>query len=110
MIVTDVTFSDFWSWLQSSNGYKNNFSYDGAKALFEWLDELSEDNKEPMDFDPVAWCVEFTEYENLKNFQHDTGYIKDGISYDGYPDIKTIEDLQDHTLVVCESPLIIQDF
>ncbi len=54
MITTDVQFHTFWDWLQSSNNYKNNFTYDGAKALFEYLEEYSEESEAKVEFDPIA--------------------------------------------------------
>ena len=46
----------FYHWLESSDNYKNNHSYDGAKAIFEYYENLAEDTNEPIEFDPVAWC------------------------------------------------------
>lgn len=66
MIVKTITDDYyFWNWLKKSDSYKNNFSLEGAKALQAWLEEVSEDMAEPMEFDPIAWCVEFTEYESV---------------------------------------------
>ena len=98
MIKTDVSFGDFWDWLQSSSGYKNNFSYEGARALFDYLESLSDEIGEDVDYDPVAWCVEYSEYGSFKELK------------DNYTDIKNMEDLSNHTTVVSESPLVIQDF
>lgn len=68
MITQAVTFSDWWNWLQSSESYKNNFSYDGAQAVFDYMEEYSESTESEADnFDPIAWCVEFTEYDSVKD-------------------------------------------
>lgn len=100
MITTEVQFHDFWDWLKDSDGYKNNFSYDGAKALFEYLEQYSEDTGDTVEFDPVAWCVEFSEYENLREVK------------ENYNNIKTMQDLEDHTTVIeaDNGHLIIADF
>jgi len=108
MITTQVTFSDFWGWLQSSDSYKNNFSYEGAKALFEYLEEAS-DNGEPSEadnYDPVAWCVEFTEFKDFKNWK--TNFY--GTDDTPIGQIKDLGELNNHTIVVNESPLVIADF
>lgn len=55
----------FWNWLQQSGSYKSNFSFEGAKAVFNYFDGLSDDMGEPIEFDPIAWCVEFTEYVSV---------------------------------------------
>ena len=39
--------------LQSSN-YKNNFSYEGLTALFEYIEELEDDCDEEIEFDMIA--------------------------------------------------------
>jgi len=49
---------------------KDNFSYDGLKTLFQYLDNLSEDCGENIEFDPVSLCCEFSEY-NLQEFNED---------------------------------------
>jgi len=53
-------------WIQE----ENNFSYDGLKALFRYLDEMSEDTGEDIEFDPIALCCEFSEY-SLEEFNND---------------------------------------
>ena len=68
-----------------SDSYKDNFSYKGKKALFEYLESYEESTGEEIEYDPIAFCCEYTEYENLKELQKD------------YPNIETIENLQDRT-------------
>ena len=41
---------------------RNNFSYDGAKALMEYLEEVASDSNEPIEYDPIALCCDFAEY------------------------------------------------
>lgn len=56
----------FWNWLKHSD-YSNNFSLEGAKAVQAWFEELSEETPErTIEFDPIGWCVEFTEYDSYK--------------------------------------------
>lgn len=50
------------------DSYSNNFSMQGAKALQAYMDELSEDLGENISFDPIAWCVEWSEYDSLNDF------------------------------------------
>lgn len=99
MITTQVQFSDFWQWLQNSDSYKNNFSYEGAKALFDYLETASDNGEtDTMDFDPVAWCCEFSEYKDLDELK------------ENYSNIETMQDLEYNTIVISESPLVIADF
>ena len=81
-------------------GRADQFSYEGLSALFSWLDELSDDTGEPMELDVIALCCDFTEYENLAELQQN------------YPDIESIDDLNDNTFVipVNDEAFIIQDY
>ena len=69
---------------------KHGFSYDGSTALFNYLEQLEEDCNIKIEFDPVALRCDYTEYDNLK--QCLTAYSN--------LDLKTIEDLRDHTQVI----------
>jgi len=51
---------------------KENFSYDGLKTLFQYLDDLSEDTGENIEFDPHDLCCQFSEY-SLEEFNNDYG-------------------------------------
>lgn len=101
MITQEVTAHNFIDWMRNSGSYKEHFSYEGAHALFDYLSDYSDETGENMDFDPVAWCVEFTEFANLKDVQSN------------YDDIKSLEDLEDNTAVIPvegTERLIIADF
>ena len=41
----------------------NSMSYEGARALFEYFEQLEEDIGEKIEFDCVAIRCEFSEYE-----------------------------------------------
>jgi hypothetical protein len=80
---------------------RKNFSYEGLEALYNYLEEYEEETGEAVEFDPIALCCEFSEYENLKELQ------------ENYSDIETMEDLRNNTQVI-EIPgsdrFIIQDY
>ncbi len=42
---------------------KNQFSYKGKKALFEYLEQYEEETGEEIELDIIALCCEYTEYE-----------------------------------------------
>ena len=69
---------------------EGNFSIDGLKALYEYFEEYEEDTGEHVGLDVIAICVDFTEYENFKEFK------------DSHPDedIQSIEDLEEYTQVI----------
>jgi hypothetical protein len=54
-------------------GRGDQFSYEGLIALFDYLEMLEDDIGEPIELDVIAICCEYTEYENLKEFQDDYG-------------------------------------
>ena len=83
----------------------NNMSYEGAKALFEYLEQYEDRGVgEEIEFDRVAIRCDFSEYMNLEE-------VLDQYSHD--MSIKTLSDLQDHTIVIeieGTDRLIIQQF
>lgn len=83
-------------------GRENNFSYDGLVALYDWLEMLEDDTGEPIELDVIALCCEFTEYEDLAEFQ--TNYGRNGY--------ESLDDINDHTIVIPinDESFIIQDF
>lgn len=96
-MIQTINFSQFYD--SFSDTYKNNFTYEGKRALFDYLEELEEETGEKIELDTVALCCEYSEYENLEEIQAN------------YPDIKSLEDLQDHTQVIeFDGGIIIQDF
>jgi hypothetical protein len=67
------------------HGRIDNFTYQGLKALFSYLEELEEDIGHEFELDVVAICCDYTEYENLAEFH-------DNYSAEDYPDLDTISD------------------
>lgn len=78
---TTVNFSEFCDAF-SRMGREKQFSYNGKKALFEYLEEIEESTGEEIELDVIALCCEYTEYESLADFQKE---------YDGYDSIEEIE-------------------
>jgi histidinol dehydrogenase len=65
-----------------------NFSYEGKKALFDYLEELEESTGEQIELDVIALCCEYTEYENLEELKKN------------YNNIETMEELENNTTVI----------
>ena len=55
-----VTESDFRDAFQAIR--PDNFTYEGLGALYEYLEELSEDTGEDIELDVIAICCDYTEY------------------------------------------------
>jgi len=95
-----VNFYDFERAFSCSQ-YKDNFTYDGLRALFSYLEQYEEDCREEIELDVCAICCDFTEYENLVEFQD---------NFSGRFD--SIADIQDETTVIMVDgdAFIIQNF
>jgi hypothetical protein len=85
-MIQTVTFSDFCD--SFSDQYKDNFTYEGKRALFDYLEELEEETEKQIELDPIALCCEYTEYEDLKELKKD------------YSEIETMEQLKNKTTVI----------
>jgi len=74
MIVQTVNENQFIDAFRTWDTYKNNFSYEGLRALYEYLEEVAECmDSGQVELDVVAICCDYTEFENLKDFQEQYG-------------------------------------
>ena len=80
---------------------EENFSYEGRLALFDYLEEYEEATGEEIELDIIALCCEYTEYENIEEFNNNYG-----------KDCESIEDIEYYTQVINidDTRFIIQDF
>ena len=68
---------------------RENFSYDGLKALFEYLEEFEGGTGEEVELDVIALCCEYAEYDSLNEYNDDYG-----TKYD------EIDAIQDDTMLI----------
>ena len=96
---TDVNFDDFSRWFNHNR--PNNFTYEGLRALFDYLEEYEEDTEAEIDFDPIAICCEYTEYKDLAEFNDNYGN-----------NLSTLEEVGEYTQVIDidGASFIIQDY
>ena len=77
------------------------FSYEGSKALFDYLTEYEESCDTELEFDPIAFRCDFDEYDTLEE------------CLEQYDSVNSLEELQERTTVI-EVPnseaIIIQAF
>ena len=71
----------FMNW--HGGAYKNNFTYFGIDAMYDYFDEIEE-----YELDLVGICCNYEEYENLAEIQ------------ESYPDIQSVEELRNYTEVI----------
>ncbi len=81
-----VVFNDF---VEAFNRYNriDNFSMDGLRALFDYLERLEEDTGEEIELDVIGLCCDYEEYENFRE-------IKQELNVD------TMDELEYHTNVI----------
>ena len=97
MIIQRITEDQFINEFEAIR--PNNFSIVGLCALYEWLENMSEDIDKPYELDVISICCEFTEYASLDAIQ------------DNYGDIM-LDDVNDNTLVIelANGGYILQDY
>ena len=97
---SQVNFPDFQDRFQSCR--PDNFTYEGLKALFDYLEQYEDNTGESIEFDCIAICCDFSEYENMKEF-------KDCCHGDG---LDSMDDIAQHTTVIPidDESFIIQNF
>jgi hypothetical protein len=75
----------------------NNFSYDGLKLLFNYLEEYEEDTGEQIELDVIALCCDFVEssleeinsnysHEEALNLENAIEYLRDNTDFIGKTD------------------------
>ena len=69
----------------------DNFSYDGLTALYDYFEDLADDIGEMIEFDPIAICYEYSEYDSLKEYN-------DSVQPD--KEFKSLDDLRNETIVI----------
>jgi hypothetical protein len=98
MLYQEISKTDFVDQFKIMNR-SENFSREGLEALYGYFEELSDDQN--IEFDVIAICCDFTEYNNLAEFNLDYGMKFDDI-----------EEIFDHTQVIMinNEKFIIQNF
>lgn len=68
--------------------YKDNFSYEGLKALYEYFEQYEEDEGEEIELDVVTIACDWTEYEDIEEIK------------ENYSCIENMDDLYSYTSVI----------
>jgi hypothetical protein len=92
---------DLWEFEHEFVNYNRDYyTPEGYEALFDYLEELSNETGEPFELDVISIVCEFTEYNSFEEFKKD------------YDKIENLEELQERTFVL-ELPsggFVIQNF
>jgi hypothetical protein len=90
----------------------DNFSYEGKKALFEWLEFFEQDTGEQIELDVVSLCCDFTEYATaLKAVENYSSFEIDNELNEKEKEKEALDFLENNTSVINFSEgIIIQNF
>ena len=96
---TSITFSAFCDAFYNM-GRQDQFSYEGKRALFDFLEEMEVDTGEEYDLDVIALCCEYAE-SDIEELIADYG-IDVSEAEDDEEEVESIveEYLNDNTMVV----------
>lgn len=64
-ITNDNHFAEWCKDAKRRDSDYGHFSYEAANAIQAYFEEYSDSTGEPVEFDPIAWCVEFSEYDSV---------------------------------------------
>ena len=97
-----------------AHGRQTQFSYDGLRALFEYLEEMEDGMGEEMELDVIALCCDYSEFASAKEAALEYGMTaeedKDEQDEDAIEE-HALQWLQDRTSVIThDSGIIIQSF
>lgn len=88
----------FYHWQQSSDTYKDTFSYKESQAICDYYEGLAEDMGEPILFDPIAWLCDISKVGDLEQLEGEYG-------------LDSIDDLRDRTTLITEEfPILFINF
>lgn len=73
-LVTTIDNSYQLEQLFNECGRGNHFSYYGYQALYDYLDQFSDDIGEDFKVDVIALCCDFTEYEDWESLYKEYTY------------------------------------
>ena len=74
---------------------RESFTYEAAGALYDWFSDWSEEVGEPIEFDPVGFRCEWSEY-SFDELMTDYGHLlEDGQEPEELPEI-----LENHTTII----------
>ena len=86
-IRTEVNEYEFRNSFKESQ-YKNNYSMEGLYTLYHYLNDLSEEIGEDIEFDIVAIACDYNEYDSLEE------------ALKQYDHINTYDELEQHTSIL----------
>ena len=95
-----INFYDFCRAFETMDR-NTNFSYEGKQALFDYLEQYEDDIGEEIELDVIALCCDYTEWEDLEEFQAEHS-----------KNFTSLEDIEEETQVIriTDGKFITQNF
>ena len=106
-----INFCDFCDAFFNT-GRKDHFSYNGKKALFEYIESIEQDTGSDIELDIVGLCCDFSEYSNAlyAALSYSEFTIYENMNEEEYKR-EALQFLSDRTTVIhFENGIIIQNF
>tara|TARA_R100000687_G_C6428483_1_gene154493 strand:+ start:577 stop:981 length:405 start_codon:yes stop_codon:yes gene_type:complete len=107
-MITQVSETDFIDAFQAIRPH--NFTYNGLKTLYAYLEDLSDDIGEEFKLDVIGICCDFEEYKNWAEFEDIYGNTLDSLNFQvkkpccdiciPYWNDKRLEKLSERTTVI----------
>ncbi len=108
-MIKNIDFQDFRDAFKNM-GRENNFTYEGQRALFDYLERLEEETGTPLELDVIALCCDYTEYKSVLDAYNQ--YISDlSLQKDTPTEEEALQWLNDQTQVIeFDGGIVIQNF
>lgn len=99
-----ITFSQFVDAFRDMRR-ENNFTYEGKKALFEYLEEYEASTGTAVELDIIALCCEYSEYSSFEELKDE--YDLESDDFD-----EAMNELDQNTMVISreEGCILIQQY
>ena len=104
-MIKTISFYDFQDAFNNSDSYKNAFTYDALRALFDYIETIEEETDTPIELDIVALACYYQEYPNLATLQKDYDNIESFDNLESRTTVIYTNEHQDH-----DAPFIISSF
>lgn len=95
MTLSNYDFHTYWP-----ESRKDQFSWEALEAIYEYITELEGACGEETEFDPIAICCEWTEYDNALEAANNYGSEIDQDATDDEQEAEALKWLQDNTVVL----------
>ena len=90
---------------------KDQFTYDGKRALFDYLEEYEDGTGEEIELDVIALCCDYCEYDSALECAKDYPFDIDEDLDEDEQEEAALEYLRDHTTVIeFNTGIIVQSF